>query len=367
MKYVWLLLTFLYFSAFAWQKATVVSVSCYANPELFLQAGVLAYVSDKAGNVSCKGKFISISNRSTNSFFYKTGSEWAEIKTLHRTVISIGSSANSTNPASVFRLQVKYEPDRNGNISAKIQTIAKLNAQSDRIKTHELEGSTSEKPSQANSGRDEALAILNKPIVVPETKRPKPVSTTGKTPKTKQAIKKTTVRAKVLVRPKPASRNQEFEVVQAVEVENDTIPSATLDSADYALLPCFLSENISYYTFYFAELKGDSVLFTDPFPVERYDNSRDAERLFSKAWGCLSERIIQQLGENRYNDLLIDVNNDLPTGILHLRDTQTSSNSVANNSTYTSSLYGTKAELKNWMDFAKNKNPDVVFVKIKFP
>ncbi len=361
MKYILPVVTFIFFSASAQQKESTVSISCYVNPELYIQAGVIAFVSDKAGNVSCKGTYISIFNKSNNTFYYKTGSDWAEVKPQTRTVAGGRQKKNGENSISILRLAVKYLPETASDITTKIKTIARMNAQSDTIKARES-GSDVSAPKNTSSQQDRSPAIAVRPIIVPGSeaapKKSKVVIGSSKTATKKKPLGK---KAKSL-KPGP-----DIGVAEVTEIENDTIPSAMLDSADYAALPCFLGSNVSYYTFYFSEQRGDTVLYTDPFTVERYDNSGDGERLLSKAWGCLSERIIQQLGEDRYNEMLNDVDHDLPTGILHLRDTDLTSAGIAADYPYASSLAGTQAELRNWIEFSRKKNPGVRFVRIRFP
>lgn len=93
MRYLLLLLSFLSVHAFAQQKESTVSVSCYVNPELYLQAGVVAYVSDKSGNISCKGKHIGINNQSSNVFYYYIGSRRMSLKPEAKAVVQVGSAA----------------------------------------------------------------------------------------------------------------------------------------------------------------------------------------------------------------------------------------------------------------------------------
>lgn len=362
MKYFLPVLTFLYISAFAQQRENTVAISCYANPELYMQAGIIAFVSDKAGNVSCKGSYISIYNGSKNFFYYKQGTGWAEVKPKRRTIATVSKDKTGGGSLSILSLSVKYRVDKSGDISAKIKAMARMNAQSDRIKAGES-GEVNPKPGKTNLQAERALIIANKPIAFPENT---PVKTPLSEPKTQP--KNAGTKNKKIPKSTPSNAPKpEQEAVELTEIENDTIPSALLDSADYAAFPCFLSDNVSYYTFFFAEVKGDMVFYTDPFPVARYDNSGEAERLLSKAWGCLSERIIQQFGEDRYNDMLNDVDNDLHSGILHLRETGITSVEITNNYPYSASLVATQAELRAWIDFNRKKNANIQFVKIRFP
>ena len=165
-KYLLLLIPFLLFNSFAQQKENTVSISCYVNPELYLQAGVIAYVSDKSGNISCTGRYVAIHNKSSSSFSYKVNNKWFTVKPQAKTVILLGgNSSPSSKSVSVLKLSVKYSPDPSGNIDNKIRTIAQLNAQSDKVKARELGGNSSaEQETGLNKSSNEALAILNKPL-----------------------------------------------------------------------------------------------------------------------------------------------------------------------------------------------------------
>ena len=140
-KYILLLLPLLYTAAFAQQKESTVSISCYVNPELYLQAGVIAHVSDKAGNISCNDRYISISNKSDNPFYYKLSTRWVMVKPQGKTVILVGNAnrASSGTP-SVLELNVRYSPDRSGDLGAKIRAISQMNTQSDHVKVRQLGG-----------------------------------------------------------------------------------------------------------------------------------------------------------------------------------------------------------------------------------
>lgn len=173
MKYILLLLSFIYNAALAQQKESTVSISCYVNPELYIQASVIAQVSDKAGNVSCNGKYVSLNNKSENAFHYKMNNSWVMLKPQGRTVFLVGgaNTAPSKSP-SVFKLNVKYKPDASGNISTKIRTISQFNAQTDQVIARELEEGISK-------ASNEPLAKVNTPSTVEESKAP-PATTTNK-------------------------------------------------------------------------------------------------------------------------------------------------------------------------------------------
>ena len=107
MRYLLLLLPFIHTTALAQQESTV-SISCYVNPELYIQASVVAQVTDKAGKVSCTGKYVSFSNRSKNTFYYKANKKWVALKPQARTTVpgSVAGVISSTSP-SVFKINVK--------------------------------------------------------------------------------------------------------------------------------------------------------------------------------------------------------------------------------------------------------------------
>ncbi len=101
-----------------------------------MDAGVIAYVSDKSGNISCQGHYVNISNKSDNLFYYLDGNRWVALKPKTRAVSFMGGSIKST---SVVNMKVKYMHDASGGITTKIKTIDLLNAQADRAKARGFE------------------------------------------------------------------------------------------------------------------------------------------------------------------------------------------------------------------------------------
>jgi hypothetical protein len=221
MRYILLLLPFVYYAALAQQKESTVSISCHVNPELYIQAGVIAHVSDKAGNISCNGKYVSIHNKSASSFYYKLNTRWAMVRPQGRTVILVAGANNaSSKSASLLRLSVRYNPDISGDINAKISAIAQMNAQSDQVKARELGIDISKQQEKTlNKPTNQALAIINKPLPI-ET------STTPPAKATKKVLKK-----KIEVRAKPKTPAKqikpESELKKKREAKNGTLASAT--------------------------------------------------------------------------------------------------------------------------------------------
>ena len=212
MRYLLLLLSFLSIHAFAQQKESTVSISCYVNPELYLQAGVVAYVSDKSGNISCKGKHIGIDNQSSNVFYYYIGSRRMSVKPRAKAVVPVGSAAVvSGHFPSILKLRVSYSRDASGNVSDKIKSIARMNAKTDRVKARESEGKVADQPEkEISKSTEEALAAVKKPQ--PRQPEPAPPIKTQKkeVPKSfpaKAKPKSTTrvavTRSKTTVRKKP--------------------------------------------------------------------------------------------------------------------------------------------------------------------
>ncbi|WP_423147996.1 hypothetical protein [Rubrolithibacter danxiaensis] len=182
MRYLLLLLPFVYVTALAQQKESTVSISCYVNPELYIQAGVIAYVSDKTGNVSCTGRYIHINNTSRNSFYYEHNNRWFAVKPQGKTVILIANTpaAASTSP-SVLKLNVRYTPDSSGDITTKIRSMAQMNARTDEAKSGKQVGTIS-----PPKDPDNETSTIDKP---------QPVKTVVRTPK-KETTKKAVTAAK---------------------------------------------------------------------------------------------------------------------------------------------------------------------------
>lgn len=172
MRYILLLFPLIFHAAVAQQKESTVSISCYVNPQLYIQANVIAHVSDKAGNATCNGKYVAINNKSRNSFYYKKGNSWIVVKPQGKAIVLLASAkAAASKSPSVFKLTVKYKPDASGSMSAKLMAISQMNAQTDKVQARELaelkahNSNTEEKASGKPSG--EALAKLDKPSEEP--------------------------------------------------------------------------------------------------------------------------------------------------------------------------------------------------------
>ena len=220
MKHVLLILLFVFNTALAQQKESTVSLSCYVNPQLYIQAGVIAHVSDKSGKASCNGRYVTINNKSRTIFNYKMNNRWLVVKPQGRTVFLFPSATTSTSKAaSIFKLQVKYQPDASGNISAKLSTISQMNAQTDQVKARELEGNIQKKQEQ----------IVSKPAAEPVPDKP----SSAETPKTgavittanKEVSEPTTPKASTKTPPqqnKPAPAKKRVIVKAKPKVDNDT-------------------------------------------------------------------------------------------------------------------------------------------------
>ena|GEM_PF-660349 len=182
MRYI--LILFAYNSiSLAQQKESTVSVSCYVNPELYIQAGVIAYVSDEAGNVSCYGRYISINNKSSNSFYYKRGDKWTTVQARHRAVIL--ASHTSSNSLSIVKLHVRYSLDQAGDAADKIRLIAKMNAETDLVKAGKSKGNVlGEEKSAAAAAKSvpkKTAAAPAKTVKRTETKAAAKTGSSGKT------------------------------------------------------------------------------------------------------------------------------------------------------------------------------------------
>lgn len=210
MKYILLLSLFAYQAAIAQQKESTVSVSCYVNPELYIQANVIAQVSDQNGNISCKGRYISVRNKNVKPFYYKLGDRWIAVKPQGSAIVVPGgkSGSSTTQVPSILKLSVRYTPSTSGGLSARIGAISDMNAKTDQIKARELEGSKNAGKS-ASKPPAEAVAKVNRPqpVEAPPAPKPNPPATSApkaaikSTATTKVAIKPT--KKKVVVKAKP--------------------------------------------------------------------------------------------------------------------------------------------------------------------
>jgi hypothetical protein len=180
-------LLFFYFCSLSQQKESTVSISCYVNPELYLKGGVITFVSNRSGNFSCKGRYITIYNGSEFPFYYRLNPNtktWIEVKPLKQVIIPVPSSTSVSSSLSVVRLYAKYREEPSNNISLKMKTIAKMNSESDKVKARELRG-VAEKPNRV--AQKSGKAATSKSIQTAKAK-------TRKVKETEQGIKKTPVK-----------------------------------------------------------------------------------------------------------------------------------------------------------------------------
>ena len=219
MKYILLFLPFVYHTALAQQKESTVSISCYTNPELYIQANIIAHVSDKSGKTSCKGKYVYILNKSANTFYYKSNNRWLTVKPQGKTVVLVAGSGQTLDYPSVLKLTVKYKPVPSKNLSAKISAISQMNAKTDQVKEAELAvikkqlelGSKSPDNTLAKTSKqvpaETSKPAASKPEIAQSTKAPE--DKPEPKPEPKQAETKTTPTKKsVVARAEPRSTTQ---------------------------------------------------------------------------------------------------------------------------------------------------------------
>lgn len=197
MRYFLLLLPFVHTIAQAQEESTV-SISCYVNPELYIQASVVAQVTDEAGKVSCNGKYVSFSNRSKNTFYYNANKKWVALKPQAKATVS-GSVAGVISSASpsVFKINVKYKRDISGSMAARITKISEMNAQTDQVQAREL--AALKKPVQ--SGKQPSAPASAKVDNPGPPESPKPAPEVEQQDKPESAPEKKTVVAKTRSQP----------------------------------------------------------------------------------------------------------------------------------------------------------------------
>jgi hypothetical protein len=342
-------------ASFSQQKESSVSVSCYVNPELYLNAGIIAFVSNRAGNSSCKGNYITIYNGSKNSFYYrlsKTAKTWKEVKPDQQSIIPFSSGKTSSNIHKV-NLNAKYSLDAGNNISLKLKAIAKMNTESDKVKARELKGNPAvPKPAESKPGK---LTKVTKPL---------PAQPKEEEIDSKPGEEKLTVKPQIAKNKEAITR----ENIKTKDVENEitNTKDSALNSLNLQKNTCYYISDTAYYTFYYVKIR-DTVLYSGPFPVEHYEDEEYGRRILSNAWGCLGERLIETFGESRYNQFLNDVDNDLMLGFQHLRNPQIPSEGIKKEYAYTASLTAAKAELEKWIKNDTDLNRNLNFIKINFP
>lgn len=342
-KIIAICLIYISLTAYSQQKEATVSISCYVNPELYLKGNIITFISDKSGNYSCVGRYMTIYNGSSNSFYYrlsKTTKTWSQLKPQKQVIIPLSSASGKSNGLSVASLTVRYTEERSNNVPLKIRTIAQMNAATDKVKAKELSG-TSKSASKVKP-------VHKKPGQTARVIPPKPRETVKDTKKTPATV--------------PDSKKKEQKPIALKNKERIPVP----DPNDTTRSFCYSASDTAYYSFYYIKIR-DTVLYSHPFPVERYEDEPYGQRVLSNAWGCLSQKITQQFGEARFNQYLNDVDYDLMTGFQHIRNPQIPSDTIINEYPYTRSHASAEAELQTWLRNEKALNRNEVFIKIDFP
>jgi len=339
-----LLLMLLPLALYSQDKQSAISLSCYVNPELYLKAGVISFVSDQAGKPACSGSYVTIYNGNKTPFFFKLpgSSGWKQVTSIQQVIVPIAKRPQGLTKIS---MQVKYQEDKSNSIESKVKIIAKMNAAADA-------GKASVPPKKEPATRVARAITPAARKIAPQEQQPKEAGTEKRNvtqnQKNKDLAKKTALRL-------AAEKRRLAELAKANLLKNKT-PEST----------CFYSSDTAYYTFFYIKLR-DSVLYSDPFPVEQYQDDETGEKLLSKAWGCLSDKLIGQFGEDKYNELLDDVDFDLMNGLQHLRNPQIPSWTIVNDYPYTRTYQSTEEEIKKWIRFDSQKTRGIKIIKVNFP
>jgi len=204
MRYLFLLLCFFMASANAQQKDNTISISCYVNPELYMDAGVIAHISDRTGNISCSGSFVCFTNKSNNVFYYQLEGSWTAVKPQERKIVSVLGLINpAAKSSTIIRLPVRYSTDLSGSITTKIKTIDELNAKSDQSKAGG--GVTVAKSASSTKSANPAVKTNNNPYKQPakQTSKTDIEDNEGKQPKENLSAK--TVSNTSVKKSRPAS------------------------------------------------------------------------------------------------------------------------------------------------------------------
>lgn len=348
--------------AFSQQTERKVTISCYVNSELYLRAGVVSFVTGKTGNPDCKGNFITFYNGGANAFYYKLSSQggsWTSVGAKKRVTVGLAreSIKKSSAGLSVVAVNVKYSADPNSDIAAKLKSIAKMNASSDKAMAGVTGGAI--RSGGTADGDAELAAIMKRQELSDRSKIPS--AAPG------QSLKPTPVPAAAAAKAAGARETAAGAAARSRKKlkEEKDLPN---DQPERPKLPaCFYTADTAYYTFYYLKL-GDTVLYSEPFAVEHYQDEASGQSLLAEAWNCFTSRLKTVLGEERYNQLISDdVNTDLTIGFLHLRDPYIPSLTIVAEYPYTTSAAATRQELKKWIEYDRVRNAGLKFLKVNFP
>ncbi len=317
------------YGVFSQQITSSVSVNHYANPELYMKAGVVCFITDRRGNPSSEGSYLFINNRSSSTFYFNragAGKDWKELSPNRKILIPLQNAGKGI----AVPLRVKYTKTSDSDSREKASDLTLLNGIS------HSSSYTKSPPTPEPSGSD-----IKKGVPVAEVKKGKQAAppNTATTNKTAKAL---AAKSKIPVKP-PAK----VTVVVAVKAR------------------CMYTSSPAYYTFYYLKVNKE-VFYSDVFPVAAYSNTTEGEDLLSQAWDCFITGLQAKYSGQKLDKLLDDPDYDLQLGLMHLSNPIIPSNEVVKRSPYTATAESAKQELLQWIKDENRNYPGLLFTKIDF-
>lgn len=410
MKYfVVSVLIFFSYKVFPQQVSSTVSVSHFANPELYIIASVVCMLTDQHGNPSPGNKYLSIYNKGGASFYLNipSGSGWKIIKPRQAVILPIINSERK----SLVTLKVRYDRVSSNTLSNKVKELESLNKIS---KTSAFEKSGQGKSgyaiakilnSQAARLSTSSDAVAQAPKAVEKTSRTGSKQVTATQPVKSRAKLADNLRnrgsvqrlATPVVKPtgnkQPASANNRTTGIRAANGKLNYPKSPAKDAVSKtSKLGTRISETASkrrlvasaapdtktrivetnclgtfipaYYTFYYLKVNRE-VYYSEPFPVPEYRNEKDGQQVLDQAWYCFVGGFRKVQPEAKVYEMLHDPDNDLQTGLIHVRNPFIPSSKIRSSRPYTLTEASAKQELGEWMAFEKKNFPGVKFIKVQ--
>ncbi|WP_207427893.1 hypothetical protein [Pedobacter sp. SYSU D00535] len=309
--YITILLVVITVFVYGQERTSIVHVSHYVNPVLYLQGGVIAFVCDASGKASPKGKYISIKASDQHPFSYKQGdASWKLLKAGQRTIVPL-----STPTAGRTKLNVKYRPQANINLSSKINTLTQMNKLTDAVTEGKITARPVAKTQTSKSNSSRVVAKVSPGKTAASSRKP--------------------VAAK-----KPVNK-----------ISETKSPS------------CFFVSEPAYYTFYYLR-SGNEVYYTDSFPVPAYADEYAAEDLQHEFFNCLIGNLREQVNEDQLIAILNNPDFQIEDGLMHLRNPSIPSDEIARTYPYTASYETSQRERDNWIRFDREQSKDLKFVKV---
>lgn len=311
------------FNIFSQEITSIVSVSHYINPELYIEAGVACLISDKNGNPAIGGNYLSIYNNGSRSFHinYPSGSKiWTTVKPASSLLIPIVN----TNKKVLLNFRVKYVKTSPAKLNDKLEDLSKLNVLSEKVSYDKPSAGSKLKNSVA-----ETLQLTEPKIYTAEAASIPPTTRSG-------------------MKKRAAPKIQKKQMVASEEVTE-----------------CFYTPTPAYYTFYYLKV-NQQVFYSDAFGVPAYSAESEGQQLLTQAWYCFVSELRTMYDEDTIYALLHDPDNDLQLGLIHLRNPFIPSAEILKTYPYTATKTATQHELVDWIKYESETYKGLKFIKVNF-